>query len=115
MTTRRSFAKLLGTAAAAWPMVARAQQAMPTIGFLHSGTRSSYSHLLAAIQQCADRFDEVLRDRGFGESPDDHYRVEALMPGMVAAQPPQIRLDGTFRSALLQWDLIDRPRRSNSE
>jgi putative ABC transport system substrate-binding protein len=49
---RREFLGVLGGTAAAWPGVAPAQPSpLPTIGFLHSGTRSSYGHLLAAIQQ----------------------------------------------------------------
>jgi hypothetical protein len=48
---RRAFMSLLG-GAAAWPLVARAQQpALPVIGLLSSRAPGDAPHLLAAIRQ----------------------------------------------------------------
>jgi ABC transporter substrate binding protein len=72
---RREFVALLGGAAAAWPLAARAQQPvkLPTIGFLGAASASGWSQWVAAFVQ-------RLRELGWieGRNLTIEYRLELL-------------------------------------
>ena len=95
---RREFIIGVGGSAVSWPLAARAQSAMPLIGFLHGGSQREWAHLVEAFRQ-------GLSEAGFVEGRNiagiefrwaegQFDRLPGMATDLVHRQPALIATDG---------------------
>jgi putative ABC transport system substrate-binding protein len=99
---RREFITLIGGAAAAWPLAARAQQPSSLVGVLHSGSFTTFAPLMNAFRR-------GLQEGGFIEgqnvtieyrwAENQYDRLPVMAAELVHLQPAVIYAGGSVRAA----------------